>query len=259
MGICRSSSGDAALKYSQRILLWRWLRRRWGSSVDQQTSKPTHHIISAKGVDLNSIEEMMNRRMRMIWVKHTWFVILLATALMIGLVVLTVVLSTKNTDLRIAVGPQGSDDVRFVESLGDRMKTDKAPFKVTPVVKSGPVDVMDIRGKPEFDLAVVRGNMKLSNDWPVVAILRQDVVALMVPPVSARQKVPAPKGKNAKAAPKPAAIEKVSDLTGKRIAIVSGTDGGPELLDVILSHYGVPKEFRDGVATRNVGAEGGRA
>ncbi len=67
------------------------------------------------------------------------------------------------------------------------MIADKVPFKLEPVVMPGPVTVDDIRGKPQFDLAVVRGNMKLSNDWPVVAILRDDVVALMVPPASALQ------------------------------------------------------------------------
>jgi TRAP-type uncharacterized transport system substrate-binding protein len=214
--------------------------------VTNDTSKPAHRasVISAKGIDLDSLEEMMNRRLRMIWVKHTWFVGLLALAVVVGLVVLTVFLSIKETELRIAVGPAGSEDVRFVDVLGQRLKADKAPFEVISVVKSGPVDVADIHGKTEFDLAVVRGNMKLSNDWPVVAILRQDAVALMVPPDSARKAVPAPPkpAKGAKAAPKPAKIENVSDLAGKRVAIVSGTDGGAEVLDVILGHYGVPKD-----------------
>ena len=144
--------------------------------------------------------------------------------------------------LRVAVGPKGSDDVRFVDVLDKRMIADKVPFKLEAIVMPGPVTVDDIRGKPQFDLAVVRGNMKLSNDWPVVAILRDDVVALMVPPASAHKPAAAAAGAKGKAAPKPAKpakIENVADLTGKRIAIVNDADGGPELLNVILSHYGV--------------------
>ena len=51
----------------------------------------------AKGIDIDAIEDMMNRRMRTIWVRHTWFVILLVIALLIGLTSLTVFLTTKPT------------------------------------------------------------------------------------------------------------------------------------------------------------------
>ena len=78
----------------------------------------------------------------------------------------------------------------------------------------------------------------MSTDWPVIAILRQDVVALMVPPASARGPI---KDKDKKAA-KPVKIEKVADLAGKHVAIVAGADGGEEVLDVILHHYGVPRD-----------------
>jgi gas vesicle protein len=198
-------------------------------------------VISAKGIDLDSLEEQMNRRLRAIWVRHTWFVSLLGLALVVALIGLTIFLSTTPTLLRVAVGPKGSEDVQFVDVLEKRMIADKVPFKLEPVVMPGPVTVDDIRGKPQFDLAVVRGNMKLSNDWPVVAILRDDVVALMVPPASAYKPAAAPaKGKAAPKPVKPAKIEDIAALAGKRIAIVSDADGGPELLNVILNHYGVP-------------------
>jgi hypothetical protein len=198
-------------------------------------------MISGKGIDLDSLEEQMNRRLRAIWVRHTWFLSMLGMALVIALVGLTIFLSTTPTTLRVAVGPKGSEDVRFVDVLEKRMIADKVPFKLEPIVMPGPVTVDDIRGKPQFDLAVVRGNMKLSSDWPVVAILRDDVVAFMVPPAGAHKPAAAPaKGKAVPKAAKPAKIENIGDLAGKRIAIVTDADGGPELLNVILNHYGVP-------------------
>ena len=91
----------------------------------------------------------------------------------------------------------------------------------------------DIHGKAPFDLAVVRGNLDLSTDWPVVAILRQDVVVLIVP---------APDAYAPKQGRRHGKIEKVSELVGKRVGIVEGTDGGADLLNVILKHYGVPAD-----------------
>jgi hypothetical protein len=74
----------------------------------------------------------------------------------------------------------------------------------------------------------------------VVAILRDDVVALMVPPAGAHKPAAAPAKGKAAPKTKPAKIENIGELAGKRIAIVSDADGGPELLSVILNHYGVP-------------------
>ena len=232
--------GQLALKFSLRTLLARFWRGHQGGDVEKGPSKSISRsqVISAQGIDLDAIEDMMNRRLRMIWIKHTGFVIFLALALLIGLTVMTVFLTTKATLLRVAVGPAGSEDVKFVEVMQDRINAEKAPFKLQAVVEPGPVSVADIHGKSDFDLAIVRGNMKLSTDWPVIAILRKDVVALMVPPASAR----GPAKEKDKKAAKPAKIEKVTDLAGKRVGIVVGTDGGQDVLDTILHHYGVARE-----------------
>ena len=232
------------------------------SSASVSSRKP--HVVSPRGIDLDAIEDMMNRRMRMIWLRHTWFVASLCAILFLGLVGLTVFYTTKATVLRIAVGPAGSPDVQFVEKLHERMKNEHASMELKPIIMKDAVSVSDIRGKPDFDLAVVRGNIALSNDWPVVAILRQNVVALIVPPESARiplkgsakpEAAKARPAKPAKAKPKTKAKSsddddatpskdgmKVSDLAGKTVGIVTSTDGGSELLDVILDHYGVPKD-----------------
>jgi TRAP transporter TAXI family solute receptor len=231
--------GSLALKLSLRTLLARWLRGHREDNVEKRTPETTGRHQIAKGVGLDAIEDMMNRRLRAIWVRHTWFVIVLVVALLAVLTAVTVFLTTEPTTLRIAVGPAGSDDVKFVRDLAARMAADKSALKLQPVIEPGPVDVVDIRGKTEFDLAVVRGNMNLSADWPVVAILRQDAVAIMVPPAGLR--APAKDARNKKAA-KLARIEKVTDLAGKRVGIVAGTDGGEDVLDTVLAHYGVARD-----------------
>jgi hypothetical protein len=188
---------------------------------------------SAVPFDLDSIEETMNRRMRMIWVRYATFLSIFGFIVLAGLVVLTVYLTTKATVMKMAVGPKGSKDVEFVDKLAEKFRSERAPIRIQPVVTPGAVALSDIHGKAPFDLAVVRGNLDLSTDWPVVAILRQDVVVLIVP---------APDAYAPKKGRKHGKIEKVSELIGKRVGIVEGTDGGADLLNVILKHYGVPAD-----------------
>ncbi|HEY4773228.1 MAG TPA: TAXI family TRAP transporter solute-binding subunit [Xanthobacteraceae bacterium] len=216
--------------------LWILLRFWKREPGHREPAKPARrHAGVPLPIDLDALEEAMNRRLRMIWVRHTTLLSLFAFIVVVGLVVLAVFLTTKATVMRIAVGPAGSRDVQFVEKLAERFRNDHASIRLQPVVKNSPVDVKDIHGKPEFDLAVARGNMSLSTDWPVVAILRQNVVALIVPAPGAREMPKNKKGKTVK----PPKIEQVSDLAGRRVGIVAGSDGGAELLDVILKHYGV--------------------
>lgn len=232
-------SGPMALRLSLRTRLMQILRgRRSDATHEPQQPLAQHRIVSTKGIDLDSLEEMMNRRLRMLWLRHAGVLTILGIIFVAGLVALTIYLTTKATVLRIAVGPEGSNDVVFVQKLAEKFKTDHDSIRLQPIVEHGPVTIQDIRGRPEYDLAVVRGNMKLSTDWPVVAILRQNVVALMVPAPGAREVKRGPKGK----VEKPPKIEDIADIAGRRVGIVDGPNGGPELLDVILKHYGVPED-----------------
>jgi NMT1-like family len=115
------------------------------------------------------------------------------------------------------------------------------------------------------DLAIVPTTVGKSPDWPVIAILRQNVIALIVPappPAPPPAAAPAKKTKAAKPAKpaKPAKTKdkdsdaddtdddstkdankfKVTQLAGKRVGIVTGNEASPDLLNVVLNHYGVP-------------------
>jgi hypothetical protein len=211
--------------------LWIMLRF-WKCDPGSQHAKHAHKR-STVPFDLDSIEDTMNRRMRMIWVRYATFLSVLGFIAVVGLVALTVYLTTKASVMKMAVGPKGSRDVEFVEKLAEKFRSERAPIRIQPVITPGAVALADIHGKAAFDLAVVRGNLDLSTDWPVVAILRQDVVVLIVP---------APDAYASKKGRRHGKIEKVSELIGKRVGIVEGTDGGADLLNVILKHYGVPAD-----------------
>src|SRR5262245_36626915 len=220
-------------------IMLRFWKQDPGSRARERTGR-AHKRSSGMAFDLESIEESLNRRMRMVWVRYATFLSIFGFIAVAGLIALTVYLTTKATVMKMAVGPKGSKDVEFVQKLEEKFRSERAPIRIQPVIEPGAVTPQDIRGRGRapFDLAVVRGNMDLSTDWPVVAILRQDVAVLIVPAPSAYGPKKDKRGKTEKRGK----IEKVSELVGKRVGIVEGTDGGPELLNLILKHYGVPTD-----------------
>ena len=86
-------------------------------------------------------------------------------------------------------------------------------------------------GAPQEDHAVV-SSLGMSPDWPVIAILRKNVMVLMAPAAGVRD---SKKGK-------PAKIKKVTDLAGRRVGILARTEASPDLLHFVLNHYGVPTD-----------------
>jgi TRAP-type uncharacterized transport system substrate-binding protein len=131
--------------------------------------------------------------------------------------------------------------------------------------------------KGQADFAILPSNLDDSLNWPVVGILRQNVMALIVPtaPAATKPKTAenAASTKNAKAA-KPAKsskktkgkkaaksakdddsdaadsddtsdsgdsnkLTKVSQLSGKRVGVLTGSEATVGLLELVLSHYGV--------------------
>jgi TRAP transporter TAXI family solute receptor len=220
-----------------KLLLARLFRGRQSEKMQQDHSSHTaqKRVITSKGIDIDSLESMMNRRLRTLLLRHSWLVATFAIFVVGGLVGLSIYFTAQPTVMRIAVGPRGTPDVQFAEILADKFKHERASIKLVPVVKDGPVGAMDIVGKPEFDLAVIRSNLAISQDWPVVAILRQNVAVLMVPAPGARD----PKKADTKKA-KAAKIEKVADLAGRRIGIVLQSEASPDLLRDVLQQYEIP-------------------
>jgi TRAP-type uncharacterized transport system substrate-binding protein len=213
-----------------------WLARQFGRrSEAMQQDRPAlaarRHSATPKGIDLDSLEGMMERRLRMI-LRHTWLVGIFAILLVGGLVWATIYYTSEPTVMRIAVGPPDSADVDFVKSLADKFQRDRAPIRLVPVIRDQAVGAKDVIGKSEFDLAIIRSNLGISQGWPVVAILRQNVALLLVPAPAARD--------SKKVKGKPAKIEKVPDLAGRRVGIVMHSEASPDLLRDLLHQYNVP-------------------
>ena len=124
--------------------------------------------------------------------------------------------------LRVATGPLGSEGQKFFAAFV-RTVADAHPrvhLKLVPTADREASMKALLAG--EADLAVVRSDMLTSSEAQSIAILRRDVVGLVVPPHTP--------------------IEKVRDLAGKTLGLVQGPAADERILDQILSYYQIPAD-----------------
>ncbi|HET8920616.1 MAG TPA: TAXI family TRAP transporter solute-binding subunit [Xanthobacteraceae bacterium] len=176
-------------------------------------------------MSIESLEHIMRNRLRTI-LRHTWLVAVIGTLVVIGGVWAAFYVTTEAERLRIAAGPA---DAKFVEALSDQIAQSRHNLHLKFVPTAGPQETAAAIKDGKADLAVLPSPADESIKWPVVAILRQNVMALIVPaPASGK------KGK------KSGKIEKIDQLAGRRVGIVTGNEASPDLLRTVLDHYGVP-------------------
>ena len=122
--------------------------------------------------------------------------------------------------LRIATGPVGGDGQKFLAAFVRTIEDtrSKVRLKLVPTVDREASAKALAAG--EVDLAVVRSDELPGTPVQAIAILRRDLVGIVVPPQSS--------------------IETVRDLTGKTIGLVQGATGADRILDQILTHYELP-------------------
>jgi len=225
-----------------------------------------------------SLEHVVRSRVRM-FLRHTWLVTILGTLLLGAAVWAAIHFTVARDYMRIAAGPL---DARFVHALSNQLATDHRNLHLQIVPTTSPQATAEAMSKGEADLAVLPSHLDNARDWPVVTILRQNVMALIVPAAGATKveesaatkpaKKTSAKGgkskggesKSAKAGGKNAKggkgtksangdasddsdssdskFGKVTDLSGKRVGVVSGNEATTGLLELVLSHYGVPRD-----------------
>ncbi len=238
-------------------------------------------------MSIESLEHMVKNRVKM-FLRHTWLVTILGSIILAATLSLSVYYFTKTTVMRIAAGPAGSANVKFVQVLEDTLVQNKSNIRLQLVATTGAEASAQAMSKHQADAAVLPSSVGSSIDWPAVAILRQNVMAFIVPAPGATpgpaaiesNKTASPSNSatpSAAATPGPkqsqgakagngksgtktktaksddnggggsddsdddsTKLTKVTQLAGKRIGIVTGTEASTALLDVVLNHYGVP-------------------
>ena len=257
--------GPHRLPLAERLWLFQRTERARESAGDSPSGRALGRMMS-----IESLEHRVRNRVRM-FLRHTLLVAILGTFALGGLVAAGVYYTQEREHLRIAAGPL---DARFVGVLSDQLTNEHRNLHLQLVPTDSVQGVAQAMAKGEADLAILPSDLDDTLNWPVVAILRQNVVALIVPPpVKAKPEEsaakPAKAGKAAKGAKADKAgkpdksakaaksddtadsdddsdassdskFGKVTDLAGKRIGIVTGNEATRGLLELMLSHYGVP-------------------
>ena len=223
------------------------------------------------------------------FLRNTRLVSIVGAIVLAGAIWAALHLTLAPTQMRVAAGPPGSAEVKLVEMLGHRFAVEHAKVQFHLVATDGPRASAAALAGGDADLAVVPSTLRDAIDWPVIAILRKNVMALIVPapPLPAK---PGTYGESAAGAaddkagkPDPAAesataaklagkqtaktpdkdadtgdtaakennkddkagadankLDSIVKLAARRIGVVTGNAATPEVLGVVLSHYGVP-------------------
>jgi len=176
----------------------------------------------------------VHREVGLTWRRKLALLVAASVLLVAGVAGATLYFTYQPTTLTVAVGPASGENVRIMQALAQQFARERASIRLRIVVsEGGPAESAAAITKGTADVAVVRGDLGIPASSQVVAILRHVVVALIVPAAGAR----APKdGKKLK----PPKIEKIEQLAGRRIGIVSRTDTNVQLLNVILRQYDIP-------------------
>jgi TRAP transporter TAXI family solute receptor len=158
-------------------------------------------------------------------VKRKMMLITLAgTLALVGAVSSGYYFAMRPVTLRIAVGPQNSDDLKVVQTLTQSFA--HSHIRLRPLQTDGAAASATALGEGKADLAIIRGDLDVPKNAQAVATLRKNVAVLWVPPAAKGQK-------------SGTKITKIQQLAGRRIGVVGRTQANVNLLKVILTQYGV--------------------
>lgn len=149
--------------------------------------------------------------------------------LLIALAGLSAYLIARPESLRIAVGPAGSDDVRFIQTVAQTFARERDHVRLALTATDGPAASLALLGERKADLAVIRADLPIPNDVQAVAILRKDFLVLWS----------VPKAEDGKPRKLAGAIKALDHLPGHRIAIIGRTPANPALLRLVLAEAGI--------------------
>jgi TRAP-type uncharacterized transport system substrate-binding protein len=189
-------------------------------------------------------------RRRRLMLGHTWL-ISLAVVLLVGSTIGAVLyLESLPTTLQIAVGSATGDDARLVQAMAAQFGRDRATIRLNPVLKNNPAEAAAAIDSGEAELAVVRRDRAYPKLGLAVAVLRENVVVMIVPVTgslaqggAAGKRAAKPlKAKKSDKTEKVEKVKKVDQIAGKRIGVIGHGGANTDLLSVVLKQYGIAPE-----------------
>jgi TRAP-type uncharacterized transport system substrate-binding protein len=177
-----------------------WLAQRFGRAREAEASPAAPGHALGKTMNIESLDHLVRSRVR-IFLRNTRLVTILGTIILGVAIWMAIHITLAPTELRVAAGPPGSANVKFVELLAQRFAAEHDKIQLHLVATAGPKESAAAMTNGGADLAILPSTLGNSPDWPVVAILRQNVLAFVVPTQ------PPPAAPVKKAATTPAAKE----------------------------------------------------
>ena len=132
--------------------LWLWQRFRRNKESEPSSTAPPH--ASAAAMSLEALEQTMRNGIRAL-LRHTRTVTILGTIILGGLIWAAVHVTLAPTQMRVAAGPPGSADVKFVEMLSGKVAAQHAKVQFHLVATDGPRASAAALTAGEADLAVL--------------------------------------------------------------------------------------------------------
>jgi TRAP transporter TAXI family solute receptor len=162
--------------------------------------------------------------------KNSALLVLAAGLFLFGAAVGATYLLSRPTTLRIAVGPQGSDDQKLIQALAQIFNREASSVRLAPIATDGAAESIALMGSGKADLAVARGDLDMPANAGSVAIVRKNVVVLWAPSGLAA------KGSKKEPAPK---IKDIGALANHHVGVIGRSQANVTLLRVILRESGV--------------------
>jgi TRAP transporter TAXI family solute receptor len=148
------------------------------------------------------------------------------------------------TVLRVAVGPEGSADVKLISDLASELARDKGKgVRLRVVTTAGAAESASELDAGRADLAVVRSDVAMSATGLTIAIMHRNAVILV--------------------APRSSKIRSIVDFNKKNVGVVRALPENDWLLEQLLAEYGIgahaithvplePDEVAEAVRTKRV-------
>jgi NMT1-like family len=209
-----------------RLVMKFWLSRRGIRTSGRAIAAPPAPSSGKTG--MGSLEHMVRSRVRM-FLRHTWLVAILGTAVLVAFVWAAIDYTKEGDRLRIAAGPL---DVRFVQALSDQVVKQHSDLRLQLVRTADAKKAAAAMSDHQADLAILPSPLDDALNWPVVAIVRQNVMALIVPPAPPSASKPAEAAASAPPATPSAKPEKAtktakSAKAGKSAKTLKSAKGKP--------------------------------
>jgi TRAP-type uncharacterized transport system substrate-binding protein len=180
------------------------------------------------------------RRLR-IMLRQTWLITLGVLLLFGSLVGAALYVESQPTTLRIAVGPANGEDAKLVQAIAQQLTRDRATVRLKPILKDNTNESAAALDADQADLAVIRRDRAYPKQGLAIAVLRENVVVMIVPAPGSLATTGATSAKRTKTT-KPKKIEKVEQIAGHTVGVIGRSGANTDLLNLVLKQYEIPPE-----------------